>query len=104
HFDVAAASVPCRSIGGDFFDYFSLPNAHFGFVLGDVAGKGPPAALLTAMIQGVLSAQVATAASPAQLMLSVNGSLIRRAIQNRFAHVMHGALAAVGPRVYSTTG
>ena len=104
HFDVAAASVPCRSIGGDFFDYFSLPNAHFGFVRGDVAGKGPPAALLTAMIQGVFSAQVANAASPAQLMLSVNGSLIRRAIQNRFATVMYGALSPDGRLVYSNAG
>ena len=104
HFDVAAKSIPCRSIGGDFFDYFNLPDGRFGFALGDVAGKGPPAALLTAMIQGIFSAQVGTAASPAQLMLSVNGSLIRRAIQNRFATVLFGALAPDGCLIYSNAG
>src|SRR5262245_11729847 len=45
NFEVAAASVPCRAIGGDFVDYFELPAGAFGFALGDVAGKGPPAAL-----------------------------------------------------------
>jgi serine phosphatase RsbU (regulator of sigma subunit) len=104
HFDVAAASIPCRSIGGDFFDYFNLPESGFGFVLGDVAGKGPPAALLTAMIQGILSAQVATMSSPAQLMASVNTCLIRRSIQNRFATVLYASLAADGRLTYSNAG
>jgi sigma-B regulation protein RsbU (phosphoserine phosphatase) len=104
HFDVAAASIPCRSIGGDFFDYFDLPDSRFGFAVGDVAGKGPPAALLTALIQGVFSAQVATAASPSQLMSSVNTCLIRRAIQNRFATIVYGALAPDGRLVYSNAG
>jgi serine phosphatase RsbU (regulator of sigma subunit) len=104
HFAVAAASIPCRSIGGDFFDYFDLPDGRFAFALGDVAGKGPPAALLTAMIQGVFSAQVAAMASPAQLMAHVNAGLIRRSIQNRFATVVYGALAPDGRLTYSNAG
>src|SRR5262249_45306269 len=55
-FDVAAASLPCRAIGGDFIDYFNLPSGGLGFVLGDVAGKGPPAALLAAELQGIAAA------------------------------------------------
>src|SRR5688572_5038572 len=43
-FDAMGASVPCRAIGGDFFDYLDLSDGRFGFALGDVAGKGPPAA------------------------------------------------------------
>lgn len=53
--EAAAASVPCRTIGGDFFDYFEVPSGSFGLALGDVAGKGPPAALLTAVLQGILA-------------------------------------------------
>lgn len=45
-FTTAAASVPCRAVGGDFYDYVDLPSGAFGFILGDVAGKGLPAALL----------------------------------------------------------
>lgn len=46
-FEAVGASLPCRAIGGDFFDHFELPSGEFGFAVGDVAGKGPPAALLT---------------------------------------------------------
>lgn len=104
HFDVAAASMPCRSIGGDFFDYFHLPDGHFGFALGDVSGKGPPAALLTAMIQGAFASQVTTAGSPAALMAHVNRTLIRRAIQSRFCTVMYGVLSPEGLLTYSNAG
>lgn len=104
HFDVAAASIPCRSIGGDFFDYFNLPDGHFAFVLGDVAGKGPPAALLTAMIQGAFASQVTSVGSPAALMAHVNRTLIRRAIQSRFVTVMFGILAPDGRLTYSNAG
>ena len=104
HFDVAAASIPCRSIGGDFFDYFNLADGRFGFTLGDVAGKGPSAALLTAMIQGAFAAQVASTDSPAALLAHINRTLIRRAIQSRFVTVMYGVLGADGRLTYSNAG
>jgi serine phosphatase RsbU (regulator of sigma subunit)/pSer/pThr/pTyr-binding forkhead associated (FHA) protein len=104
HFEVAAASVPCRSIGGDFFDYFNLADGEFAFTLGDVAGKGPPAALLTAMIQGAFAAQVTSAESPAALVAHINRTLIRRAIQSRFVTVMYGALATDGRLTYCNAG
>jgi phosphoserine phosphatase RsbU/P len=104
HFDVASRSIPCRAIGGDFFDYFSFRDDEFGFVLGDVAGKGPSAALLTAMIQGIFAAQVGQAASAAELMTSVNESLIRRALQSRFATVFYGTLSRTGQLTYSNAG
>ena len=53
--EAAAASMPCRSIGGDFFDYLDEPGTSFGFTLGDVAGKGPPAALMSALMQGMFA-------------------------------------------------
>ena len=63
-FRAAASSLPCRSIGGDFYDYVDLPDGAFGFALGDVAGKGPPAALLSAMMQGMFAAQAAASDTP----------------------------------------
>ena len=104
HFDVAASSIPCRSIGGDFYDYFNLPDGQFAFTLGDVAGKGPAAALLTAMIQGAFAAQVTSTDSPAALMAHINRTLIRRAIQSRFVTVMYGVLAPDGRLTYCNAG
>ena len=104
HFEVAAASIPCRAIGGDFYDYFSLPGGTFGFALGDVAGKGPSAALLTAMIQGIFASQVNTAASAAALMSSVNEGLIHRSVRSRFATCVYAALAEDGRLTYCNAG
>ena len=55
-FDAAASMVPCRMIGGDFFEYVTLSDDALGFTLGDVAGKGAPAGLLGARIQEIFSA------------------------------------------------
>ena len=104
HFAVASASIPCRAIGGDFFDYFTLESGEFGFVLGDVAGKGPSAALLTAMIQGMFAIQVGVDSSPAGLVARVNEGLIRRALQSRFATGVYGALSGSGQLTYCNAG
>jgi serine phosphatase RsbU (regulator of sigma subunit) len=95
-FDLAAATLPCRSIGGDFFDYMEVPGGTFGFALGDVAGKGPPAALLSALVQGILTAQGTAAQGPAQTIAQVNEALFRRAIESRFVTMFHGRLEENG--------
>ena len=104
HFEVASASIPCRAIGGDFFDYFSLTGGELGFVLGDVAGKGPSAALLTAMIQGMFAIQIGVDSAASGLVSRVNEGLIRRALQSRFATVVYGALSQSGELTYCNAG
>jgi serine phosphatase RsbU (regulator of sigma subunit) len=49
--DVAGHSLPCRSVGGDYFDYLYLPDGKFGVIVADVAGKGLPAAMLMSSMQ-----------------------------------------------------
>jgi phosphoserine phosphatase RsbU/P len=100
----AAMTVPCRSIGGDFFDYLDLPQQRFGFALGDVAGKGPPAALLSAMVQGIFSAQVSSVDGPAASLSRVNQALIRRAIESRFVTVLYGIITPDGQLTYCNAG
>jgi sigma-B regulation protein RsbU (phosphoserine phosphatase) len=104
YFEVAAASMPCRAIGGDFFDYFSLADGAFGVALGDTSGKGPSAALLTAMIQGILTAQHALAGSPSALLAQVNDGLIRRSIRSRFATIVYATLTPEGRFTYCNAG
>ncbi len=103
-FNAAAASLPCRSIGGDFYDYVDLPTGALGFALGDVAGKGPPAALLSAMMQGMFAAQAATSDSPSQTIARVNLTLYRRGIESRFVTLMYGALRPDGRLTYCNAG
>jgi phosphoserine phosphatase RsbU/P len=103
-FKAAAASLPCRSIGGDFYDYVDLPAGSLGFALGDVAGKGPPAALLSAMMQGIFSAQASTTDSPSQTISRVNLALYRRGIESRFVTLMYGAMRPDGRLTYCNAG
>jgi sigma-B regulation protein RsbU (phosphoserine phosphatase) len=103
-FRTAASSIPCRSIGGDFYDYVDLRNGSFGFALGDVAGKGPPAALLSAMMQGIFAAQAAASDTPSETIARVNLALYKRGIESRFVTLMYGALEPDGRLTYCNAG
>ena len=103
-FEIAAASVPCRAIGGDFFDYFELDGGNFAFALGDVAGKGPPAALLAAMLHGIFAAHAHSAGSPQATLKNVNQALARRAVESRFATALYGIVERDGLFRYSLAG
>src|SRR4051812_15427150 len=103
-FRTAASSIPCRSIGGDFYDYVDLPTGAFGFALGDVAGKGPPAALLSAMMQGIFAAQAAASDTPCQTIARVNLALYKRGIESRFVTLMYGSLEPDGHLTYCNAG
>ena len=96
-------SLPCRAIGGDFFDFIDLPSGDLGIVMGDVAGKGPAAALLAALIQGMLEGD-ADAKSPAGVLARVNGRLIARDFGARFATLVYAVLSPDGRLVYSNAG
>jgi sigma-B regulation protein RsbU (phosphoserine phosphatase) len=102
--ELAAASLPCRTIGGDFFDYVDLGEQGLGFALGDVAGKGPPAALLAATVQSNVVAHSQVSADPADTMARINRALLRRAIEARFATMFYGVVAADGTLSYSNAG
>ena len=100
----AGASIPCRTIGGDFFEYFDLPDDRVGFALGDVAGKGPSAAILAAMVQGMFTTNVDGDAGPAATLSRVNQALYRRGIETRFATIAYVVLTPDGRLVSSSAG
>ena len=101
--NLAAASLPCRTLGGDFYDYLEVRDGALAFALGDVAGKGPPAALLAAAAQTHFVAQAA-AGDPAETLARINRALLRRTIAARFATMFHAVLAADGRLSYSNGG
>lgn len=105
YFDAAAEMLPCLSIGGDFFEYIDdLPAGRFGFALGDVSGKGPPAALLGALTQGSLAAQTAVASGPADALARLNSALVRRAIEGRYVTLFYAQLDPDGTLTFCNGG
>ena len=103
-FETAATTIPCRSIGGDFYDVMDLTGDVLGFALGDVAGKGPPAALLSALLQGIIAAQTASSDGPSATLARVNKAMIRRAVAARYATMFYAELHADGRLVYGNAG
>src|SRR5581483_4014506 len=72
--------------------------------VGDVAGKGSPAALLAAAALGMFSAEVTYQSSPAALIGRLNHGLCRRAIESRFLTTFYGILAPDGRFTYCNAG
>ncbi len=103
-FEVVATAISCREIGGDFFDYLDLPDGRFGFALGDVAGKGTPAALLTAVLQGIFSGHASVIQNPGDMMARANRGLLSRAVEARFATAFFGMLGTDGRLAYCNAG
>jgi serine phosphatase RsbU (regulator of sigma subunit) len=103
-YEASGTSIACRAIGGDFFEYIDLPDGSFGFALGDVSGKGPPAALLTAMLQGMFSTQAFAPVEPAVMLARVNLALLARGIENRFATIFFAILSSNGRLTYCNAG
>src|SRR3954467_8521024 len=103
-FSTAAASIACRAVGGDFYDYVDLPTSQFGFIIGNVAGKGSPAALLAAAVLGMFSAEATYQPTAEPLMTRLNRGLFRRAIEARFLTSFYGMLSPNGSLTYCNAG
>lgn len=97
-------SVACRAIGGDFFEILEGSTGDVGLVLGDVAGKGPAAALLASMLQGMLATEARSGDGPASILTRMNRELASRNIESKFATIIYAVLSPDGRLVYSNAG
>ena len=103
-FDFAAASIPGRAIGGDFVDYFELSDGRFGVGVADVAGKGPPAAILASLVLGLFSAWAESSRGPSETLSRVNQALLRRPLETRFTTFFYAELSPKGLVSYCNAG
>jgi sigma-B regulation protein RsbU (phosphoserine phosphatase) len=71
-FDIHALLKPAREIGGDFYDYFFIERDKLCVCVGDVSGKGVPAALFMAVTQTMIKSTASEDYSPASIMTRVN--------------------------------
>ena len=69
---VTALCVPAREVGGDYYDFFHLPDDRLGVLIADVAGKGTSAALYMAELKGLVLALSQSHHSPRDLLIAVN--------------------------------
>ncbi|HEY1948847.1 MAG TPA: SpoIIE family protein phosphatase [Bryobacteraceae bacterium] len=85
------ACRPAQEIGGDYFDFLELPGSALGIAIGDVAGKGIPAALLMAGLQATLRGQTASGEyNISQLIGNINRAVYATSPANRYATFFYG--------------
>jgi len=96
--DFAVEFTPASEVGGDFYDLFRVSNGGVAIVLGDVAGKGLPAAILMGVIHGAVRAASArwTGTNHAELAAYVNDLLCSRTAGNRYVTLFWGSIDADG--------
>lgn len=91
-FEIAAHSLPAKSVGGDYYDFITLNDNRLGFCVGDITGKGMPAAMLMANLQATLRTQVMIFEDCCQCMKGTNKQLFRNTESTKFATLFYGIL------------
>jgi HAMP domain-containing protein len=91
-FEIAGTSLPSMQVGGDYFDFLDLGKGQLGIAIGDVSGKGIPAALLMANLQASLHAQALETGKVAEVVARINNLLVRSTESNMFATFFYGLL------------
>ena len=90
--DAVACGVtrPANTVGGDFYDILPLPDGRLALVVGDVAGKGSPAALLMALLLAMLRTLVDEGVDAARLVERLNVQVGRHSPASRFITLFYG--------------
>jgi phosphoserine phosphatase RsbU/P len=76
---------PVAAVGGDFLDYFELADGSIGLYLGDVSGKGLPAAMYAALAVGTLRGVHKTGQSPGSVLSTLNRRLLVQGVPRRYS-------------------
>jgi steroid delta-isomerase-like uncharacterized protein len=104
HALAVSSSLPCRAIGGDFVEYLDLADGGLGVAVGDVSGKGPAAALVAAMLQGMFSMVARDRPGPAATLRRLNQALCGRGIEPRYATIVYAVIYPDGRLTCSNAG
>jgi len=91
-FDVYAAMLPAKEVGGDFYDFFLIGDTHLGVVVADVSGKGVPAALFMVIAKTLIKNHVQAGENPGDVFTNVNNQLCENNEADMFVTAWMGIL------------
>jgi serine phosphatase RsbU (regulator of sigma subunit) len=90
--EIGARMLPAQEVGGDFYDVFTLDDGRVGLAVGDVCGKGVPAALYMALASSLLRAEAVRSATPEEAVHHLNRHLSSRGADGLFVTLLYGVL------------
>jgi sigma-B regulation protein RsbU (phosphoserine phosphatase) len=88
--DIYAKMIPAREVGGDLYDFFMIDKSRIGLIIGDVSGKGIPAAMFMAVSKTLLKATALKGIPPDSCLESVNSILVEESLPSMFVTVFYG--------------
>jgi sigma-B regulation protein RsbU (phosphoserine phosphatase) len=91
-FDIFAKMTPAKEVGGDFYDFFFIDHDRLAFVIGDVSGKGVPAAIFMAVSRTLLKAIASQVVNPGESLRRINSMLIPESSGRMFVTIFYGVL------------
>lgn len=91
-FQISATNIPAKSVGGDFYDFITLAENRLGFCIGDITGKGMPAAMLMSNLQATLRSQVMIHEKCSSCLEGTNKLLFNSTESTKFATLFYGVL------------
>ena len=94
--EINGISIPAREVGGDFFNYFVLPDGRLALLVGDVSGKGVSAALLMANVQATLRARLPLETNLASLAAGLDREIDKTTPRGVFFTLFIGILESDG--------
>lgn len=103
--ELVGRMLPAREVGGDFYDFFELDAHRIGIVIGDVSGKGVPAALFMAISRTLLRALAQRYDRPGDCLARLNDLLVQNNQEELFVTVFYGILdRRTGELIYANGG
>jgi sigma-B regulation protein RsbU (phosphoserine phosphatase) len=102
--EVHGETRPANTVGGDFYDLIPLPHGRLLVALGDVAGKGSPAALLMALLLASLRTLIDEGLEPGPLLERLNAQVLRHAPRSRFVTLFLAIYEPDGRLVWVNAG
>ena len=91
-FELYASMTPAKEVGGDLYDFFLIDDDHLALVIGDVSGKGVPAALFMMVALALIRNTAVNKTSPARILTTVNQQICARNPEEMFVTVWMGIL------------
>ncbi len=98
-FDIYASMSPAKEVGGDFYNFFLIDDEHLAFVIGDVSGKGVPAALFMMVTNIMISDHTRAGGTPGEILTAVNRDICAHNRADMFVTVWLGILDLATGRI-----
>lgn len=91
-YDIAGICIPAKEIGGDYFDFIQINNKKLGVVIGDVSGKGVPAAIYMTLTKAIFQSNISDNVSPQQILRNINNFMYKTMEKDSFVTLVYAVL------------